>query len=145
MNIGTDYIGVTVVYFCHDGKGNFVMARRSEQARDDQGKWDIGGGKIEPHDSVEDSLRREIKEEYCADVIDFKFLGYRDVHRMTPDGHPTHWIALDHAVLVDPSQVKNGELHKFTDLQWFTLDSRPGDEELHSQLPTFFSNYSDAL
>lgn len=41
---GVDYIGVCVVYFCHDGKGEFVMAKRSSNARDEHGRWDIGGG-----------------------------------------------------------------------------------------------------
>ena len=44
MKKGEDYIGVSVVYFCHDGKGNFVMAKRSENCRDEIGNWDIGGG-----------------------------------------------------------------------------------------------------
>ena len=27
---GVDYIGVTVVFYCHDGKGNFLMHKRSK-------------------------------------------------------------------------------------------------------------------
>ena len=33
MQKGVDFVGISVVYFCHDGKGKFVMAKRSEQAR----------------------------------------------------------------------------------------------------------------
>lgn len=145
MDIGKDYIGVSVVYFCYDGAGRFLMAKRSDNARDEQGKWDIGGGKIEPHDTVIDSLQREVSEEYCADILDYQFLGYRDAHRTLPDGTPTHWIALDFAVKVDPDTVAIGEPHKLTDLQWFTRSTKPRDADMHSQLPLFFTQYNQDL
>ena len=134
MQKGVDYIGVTTVYFCHDGAGNFVMARRSQNARDEQGRWDIGGGGLEYGMKVEDSLRKEIKEENCADVLDFEFLGYRDVHR-EHNGVKTHWIALDFKVLVARDQVVIGEPHKFDVIGWFTLETIP--EDSHSQFPEF--------
>ena len=139
---GIDHIGVCVVYFCHDGKGNFVMARRTENTNDEHGRWDIGGGALDFGESVEGALRREIREEYCTDVLVAEFLGFRDVHR-THNGKKTHWIALDFKVLVDPSKISIGEPHKFDKLGWFTLESMPGN--IHSQLPVFFDKYKDRL
>lgn len=139
---GIDFTGVTLVYFCHDGKGNFVMQKRGAQARDEQGAWDIGGGGLELHDTVENTLRKEIKEEYCTDVVNFEFLGYRDVHRQH-QGQPTHWIALDFKVLIDPAKVKNGEPHKFDEVKWFKLDHCPAN--MHSQWPVFLENYREKL
>ncbi len=139
---GIDHIGVSVIYFCHDGKGNFVMAKRSQNARDEHGNWDIGGGGLEFGDTVENTLKKEIKEEYCADVLDFEFLGFRDVHR-EHQGKPTHWIALDFKALIDPGQVKNGEPHKFDEVRWFTLKVLPSN--LHTQLPIFFEKYKEKL
>lgn len=140
MRPGIDFPGVTVVFFCHDGNGKFVMHRRSAQARDEQGKWDIGGGRLETHDGVEATIRKEIMEEYCAEVLELSFLGFSDVHR-EQNGKATHWVALHCKVRVDPRQVRIGEPDKFSDLAWFTLDTLPAKEELHSQLPTFFENY----
>lgn len=139
---GIDFVGVSVVYFCHDSKGNFVMAKRSQNARDEHGNWDIGGGGLEFGDTVENTLKKEIKEEYCADVLDFEFLGFRDVRRKHLE-KPTHWIALDFKVFVNPKQVKNGELHKFDEIKWFTLDGLPNN--LHSQLPFFLKKYKEKL
>lgn len=144
MQSGKDHIGVSIVYFCHDGQGNFVMHKRSAQTRDEHGKWDIGGGGLELHETVESCLKKEIKEEFCADIISSKFLGFRDVHR-NHNGKLTHWVALDFKILIDPAQVKNGEPHKFDDLRWFTLETCPSDSDLHSQLPIFFSKYQDQL
>jgi 8-oxo-dGTP diphosphatase len=142
MKKGIDSIGIAVVYFCHDGAGNVLLAKRSQNARDEIGCWDIGGGAVELHESVEDTVRKEIKEEYSTDARELEFLGIRDVHR-THDGVPTHWIALDYKVLVDRDSAKIGEPHKFDDLAWFTLNSLPSP--VHSQLPIFLEKYKDKL
>lgn len=142
MKQGVDYPGVTICFFCHDGKGNFIMAKRSKNARDEHGKWDIGAGGLELGFSVEETLRKEIKEEYCTDVLSFAFLGYREIHREY-NGKPTHWIALDFKVLIDPEKVANGEPHKFEDVRMFRFSKMP--ESLHSQLPTFLELYRHKL
>lgn len=59
MQKGVDHIGVSVIYFCHDGKGNFLMQKRGNTSRDEKGTWDIGGGAIEFVDTVEESLKKK--------------------------------------------------------------------------------------
>src|ERR1051326_3270414 len=139
---GKEFIGNSVVYFCHDGQGRVLMHKRGAQAPDEQGKWDIGAGGIEFGDTAEQTLRKEIKEEYSCDVLDFEFLGYRDVVR-NQNGQQTHWVTLDFKVLVDPAQVKNGEPHKFDAVDWFTLNTMPAQK--HSQLDLFIEKYRDRL
>lgn len=139
---GVDYTGISIVYFCHDGKSEFVMAKRSANARDEHGRWDIGGGGLEFGETAGNTLKKEIKEEYCADILNYEFLGYRDVHRVHQD-KKIHWIALDFKVLVDRNQVKNGEPYKFDEVAWFTLNNLP--DNLHSQLPNFFKLYKEKL
>jgi 8-oxo-dGTP pyrophosphatase MutT (NUDIX family) len=145
MQKGIDFVGVSVVYFCHDGQGKFVMHKRSNQARDEHGKWDIGAGGLEVEDSIEQTLKKEIEEEYATEVRSYEFLGIRDVFRQNPDGSRTHWVALDHKVLVDPAKVKNGEPHKFDEVKWFTWSDLPAENELHSQLPIFLEKYKNRL
>ena len=140
---GIDYIGVTVTFICHDGEGNFLLAKRSANCRDEHGTWDPGGGAVELNDTVMNTLEKEIAEEYCTNIIEQEFLGYRDMHRTMPDGTPTHWIALNFKVRVDRSKVANGEPHKFDELGWFTLDTLPSP--LHSQLPSALEKYKDRL
>ncbi len=120
------------------------MAKRSKNSRDEQGVWDIGAGGMEYEDSAEETLKKEIKEEYCADVLSFEFMGYRDIFREYGETS-THWIALDFKVLVNPSQVKIGEPHKFDEIKWFTLNSLPPEGELHSQLPKYLAKYKNQL
>ena len=46
MEEGVEYIGVGVVFFCHDGEGNFILSKRTKNTRDEHGRWDPGGGAI---------------------------------------------------------------------------------------------------
>lgn len=141
MKKGEDYTGVALVFLCHDGQGNYLLSKRTDQCRDEHSTWDPGGGAVEFNDNVTERLKQEIKEEYCTDVIYFEFLGYRDVHRYNQE-KPTHWIALDFKVLVDKTKVRNGEPHKLEKIEWFKLNSLPFP--LHSQFPYFLAKYKIA-
>ena len=139
---GIDYIGVTASYLCHDGEGNVVLSKRGVNCRDEHGRWDCGGGSVEFGHTGEETVRKEVKEEYCADALEVEFLGFRDVFR-EQDGNKTHWVSLDYKVLVDRSQVQNGEPHKFDDVRWFPFGQFP--EPMHSQWPFFLAQYKGRL
>lgn len=142
MEKGLDYTGISVVFFCHDGQGNFLFSKRGKNCRDENGRWDPGGGGLEFGARVEDVLKKEIKEEYGADIQEYEFLGYRDILRKF-QGQKTHWLALDFKVRLDRAQVKNGEPHKFDEIAWFTLDALPSP--VHSQLPSALQKYRQQL
>lgn len=89
---GVDYIGVTCVFFCHDGNGNITLFRRTDKCRDEVGNWDCGSGAMEFGETFEEAVTREIKEEYRCDVVDLKFLGVNNVLRKNGNEN-THWIA----------------------------------------------------
>ncbi len=143
MRKGIDHIGVSVVFFCHDGKGNFLLSKRSINSRDEHGKWDPGGGGVNFGESITSALKREIKEEYCANILEAEFLGFRDVHRVDEKKRKTHWIAIDYKVLINREKVKNGEPKKNEKIGWFTLETLPAP--LHSQFPFFIKKYKNKL
>jgi ADP-ribose pyrophosphatase YjhB (NUDIX family) len=128
---GVDFIGVTCSFVCHDGKGNILMHKRSKNCRDEQGNWDNGGGAHEFGSTIEETVRREIKEEYGADVLELQYIKTYDAHRTLTDGTPTHWLAVLFAAKVDPKQAHNNEPYKIDEIGWFTLDELP--KPLHSQ------------
>ena len=142
MQKGIDYIGVGVSYYCHDGKGKYLMNKRGVNCRDEHGCWDFGGGGIDFGSTVEETLRKEVKEEYCAENIEYSFLGFNDNFR-EQNGKKVHWIQLHYLVKVDPKEVKNGEPHKFDEIGWFDLNNLP--QPLHSQALKELSLYQDKL
>ena len=138
-------IRVSVIAFCHDGNGNYLLSKRSAACRDEQGKWEpVAGGGLKFGETAEDATRREIKEEGCADVLTLEFLGYRDVFR-EHDGNPTHWLAMDFRALINPAEAKIGEPHKCDEQRWVTIEELEKMDDLHSQFPIFIEKYRDVL
>jgi 8-oxo-dGTP diphosphatase len=130
---GIDFIGVTCAFVCHDGKGKVLLHKRSKNCRDEQGRWDTGAGAHEFGETIEDTTRREIKEEYGANAFNVQFLKTYDLHRELDDGTKTHWVVVTYAVQVDPKQVKNNEPYKIDDIGWFSYENLP--KPLHSAAP----------
>ncbi|MDP2631596.1 MAG: NUDIX domain-containing protein [Candidatus Uhrbacteria bacterium] len=139
---GEDYIGVCVVFFCHDGAGRVLLHRRAQACRDEQGRWDCGGGSMEHGEDWEGAIRREVKEEYCVDPTCVDFVCAENVLRDN-NGVKTHWIALLHLVLVDPSQVDIGEPDKIDEIGWFLPGEFP--EPGHSMLQSHFELVKDLI
>ena len=139
---GIDYIGVTVCFVAHDGEGNVLLHKRSQNCRDERGRWDNGGGALEFGEGLTDGVRREIQEELTALAKEVRYLGSIEVHRVNDDGLPTHWIAMVHAALVDPTEVAVAEPHKIDDIGWFTRATLP--DPLHSQCHRVLAMAADA-
>lgn len=137
---GIDHIGVSASFIVHDGKGNILLQKRSLQCRDEQGRWDVGGGAIEFGEAVEDAVRREVMEELTTEPLEVEFLTVYDAHRVAADGRSSHWVAIMHVVKVNPATVSIGEPHKIDEIGWFTSANLP--EPLHSQ---FWKSYKIAL
>jgi len=131
MKAGIDFIGITTPFFCHDGQGNFILHKRSNQCRDERGFWDVGSGKLEFGQTLEESVLREVKEEYgCIGIIQNQLPPYTLLR--THEGVKTHWIAIPFLILVDPKKMKNNDPDKITEVGLFSLLKLP--KPLHSGL-----------
>ena len=139
---GVSFVGVSTCFFCYRSDGMFFLAKRSKNARDEQGRWEMGGGGLKWGLTALENIERELKEEFNAEPKDIKFLGYRDVFRKNKD-QDTHWLCLDFAVLVDEKNVRINEPDMFDDGGWFTLNSLPNP--LHSQQQIFFDKNKNEL
>ncbi len=136
MKIGSDYVGISTPFYCHDQEGYLLMHKRGNACRDEQGRWDPGGGKLEFDLSVEENVLQEVLEEYCCKGEIVGRLPAHDVFRQM-DGVKTHWLAVPFFVRVRREEVKIGEPEKMSEIGWYTLATLP--EPLH----TGFKHTSD--
>lgn len=64
MNLPHKIIGVAVIW---DDTGKILIDRRLPQGAMG-GLWEFPGGKVEPSETVEDCIKREVKEELGIDI-----------------------------------------------------------------------------
>lgn len=140
---GVSFPGISTVFFCYDDKNRLFLAKRSALARDEHGRWDAGAGGLKHGQTLEENVRRELLEEYGVEPLRVDFIGYRDVFRVLADGTPTHWVAMDFAVRVDPAKVRLCEPDMFDDSGWFAVDDLPSP--LHSQFELFMQSHGKKL
>lgn len=140
---GISFVGISTPFFCYDGNGKFLMTKRSQNCRDEQGKWEIPAGGLKWGCTTGDNITREVQEELGATAQCISFMGYREAFRTLADGTPTHWLIMDFSVLVDPAEVSINEPDKMDALGWFTLDKQPAP--LHSLHDMFMQKYSEQI
>lgn len=145
MNPGIDYVGITTVFFCHDGKGNFLFHKRSNKCRDEHGRWDLGSGKLEHGLTLRENVLKEVLEEYGCEGIIQEELPPIDIFR-EHNGNKTHWLAVSFFILVSPDEVKNNEPDKMEEIGWFKLGEFPtplhqGFEMQFETLKDYFEKY----
>ena len=133
---GVDFIGITCTFFCHDGKGNFLLNKRSQKCRDERGTWDCGSGALKFGESFEEGTRREVREEYGVEIKKLQQVQVRNVLRTNHEGEQTHWVAIVFTCLIDAKKVKNGDPDKIEELRWFHYSELP--TPLHSQFEHHF-------
>ncbi len=142
MKPGVDYIGVSVPFYCNDGKGNFVFHKKSKRCRDEQGKWDTGAGEINFGETVEEGVLRELKEEYgCKGKIQEQLPPHSILRKQK--GKNTHWLVIPFFILVDPKKVKIKEPHKIDEIGWFKLNNLP--KPLHTGFQFSFKKYKKSF
>lgn len=94
-----------------------------------QDKWMVPGGGVEWGESLEETVRREIKEETTLDITDIHLLGVQESVLSPEFFKPAHIIFLDYcAKLVGGNLQLNQELQQY---QWimpeaaYALDLKP--------------------
>jgi 8-oxo-dGTP diphosphatase len=127
MEFGKDYVGISVVFACHDGNGKFLFAKRGKGARDGHGLWEISAGGLECGETITEGLHRELLEEFCVRPKKVEFIGYKETILRENDGtFIKHWISFEHLVEVDSNEVRIGEPDKCEAIEWRSIDDMPG-------------------
>jgi ADP-ribose pyrophosphatase YjhB (NUDIX family) len=83
-------VGATVLIL--DGDDRLLMVRRT-----DNGCWGVPGGVMELGESIEDTAKRETKEEIGIDIQDIKLFGVysgQELHYQYPDGAEVYNVSV---------------------------------------------------
>lgn len=114
--------GVAAVIITADG----ILLQR----RDDNGKWGLPGGGVEPGESVRVAIVREVREETGLEVEPLRLIGvYSDPvnHQIVtyPDGNVIHYVSTVFECAIRGGALACGE--ESLELGFFPPDALPDD------------------
>ncbi len=65
---------IKVVAALIEKDGKYLIAKRSTGSGEVLGKWEFPGGKVEEHETEEEAIEREIKEEFEVNIKAIRYL-----------------------------------------------------------------------
>jgi ADP-ribose pyrophosphatase YjhB (NUDIX family) len=91
-----------------DDRGRILLIRRGKAP--DLGEWSIPGGAVELGESIEEALRREIREETGLDVAVGPLLEiFERVERDAAGAIQFHYVVLDYRCTVTGGELRAGD------------------------------------
>ncbi len=120
MEPGKDYIGVGCGALIVNERGETLLIKRKN--RNEIGLWCKPGGTVEFGETVEDAIRREIREEVGVEIELLEPLGF--TNQILPT-EKEHWVAFHYLAHITKGEPKNMELDKTEEIRWFPLDKLP--------------------
>ncbi len=116
-----------------NAEGKILLIHRNTPKRT---QWEIPGGKIDPGESEQETVVREIHEEVAVDIELIKRLGAREFHEDAFTMHYTWYLGR-----ITHGQPMIGEPAQYNDLRYF---SRSELEKIRSELSGNTKNFLDA-
>jgi mutator protein MutT len=123
MKKGKDYIGIGVGVMLFNDKGELLLTKRGQGAKNERGCWEIPGGGVEFGETLAQAVIREAKEEIGVDIEITQQLFSID-HLIPAENQ--HWVATPFLATMAAGQVpKILEPHKCEAIGWYALDKLP--------------------
>lgn len=119
MKKGVDYIGVGIGAVLFNKEGKIFLSKRGQKARNERGRWECPGGALEFGDSFENTIVREIKEEFGIDIEVVDQLA--TFNHLIPEENQ-HWVALCFICKLKSGEPQILEPEKCEEIGWFTME-----------------------
>src|SRR3989338_1151503 len=117
MKRAVDYIGVGVGAVVVNNEGKLFLALRGKEAKNEKRRWEFPGGSFELWETLEDTIIREMMEEYGFEIEIIELLCV--TNHMIPD-EKQHWVAPAFICKIRSGEPKILEPHKCDAIGWFT-------------------------
>lgn len=123
MKRGVDYIGVSAGAIIVNDEERIFLAKRSMHTKNEKGHWETPGGSVEFGETLEQAAKREIFEEYGAEIEIIEQWPAAD--HLIPN-EKQHWVATTFLARFKPgSEPRICEPEKCDEIGWFTLSNLP--------------------
>jgi len=112
-------VGVGVMIINSEGKILLCLRQGSHGA----GEWSFPGGGIEFGDTMEKTVKKEVKEETNLEVDNLELVSVADERRYLNEGK--QYVMIGFKVNSFSGELKLMEPDKFVEWNWFSLDNLP--------------------
>jgi 8-oxo-dGTP diphosphatase len=119
IQIGKDVIGVGMGALIFNQDGKLLLTKRGPQAKNERGKWEIPGGSLEFGETLEQGLKREIREELGIEIQVGEMLQLCD-HIIPEEGQ--HWVSPTYICQIVSGVPTIMEPEKCDQIGWFWLE-----------------------
>lgn len=119
MKPGIDYIGVGTGAVIVNEEGKILLTRRGPKARNQVGKWEAPGGRVEFGETAKQTIIREIKEELDIDIRVNFLLGFVDD---IIEEEKQHWVGTTWLASIVNGEPKIMEKENCDGLGWFSVE-----------------------
>ena len=122
MQPGKDFIGVGCGALIVNDKNETLLIKRTSKSRNEAGFWSKPGGLVDFGETVEDAIKREIKEELGIEIELADYLGYTD-HIISAEKQ--HWVAINYSAKIVNGEPRIMEPEKIDEIRWFKFNDLP--------------------
>lgn len=119
MKRGIDYIGVGIGAVIINPEGKMLLAKRGQKAKNERGRWEFPGGAVEFGDTMEATIKREMKEELDVEIEVLKLLS--PIDHIIPEENQ-HWVTSTFIAKIVKGAPKIMEQEKCDEIGWFSLE-----------------------
>jgi 8-oxo-dGTP diphosphatase len=119
---GHQFVGVGVGAIVLNAKGKVFLAKRGQEASNDQGLWGSPGGEVEFGETLTTAIQRELLEEFDMVIEPICQIAAFD-HLL--NGGQEHWVSVAFIALHISGEPCIKEPGKCSDFGWFSLDALP--------------------
>ncbi|MCA9352007.1 NUDIX domain-containing protein [Patescibacteria group bacterium] len=118
MKKGVDYVGVGVGALIKNENNEYFLSKRGMGCRNEVGTWEFPGGGVEFGDSLEETIIREMDEEYNLKIKVLDLV--KTVDHMIPN-ESQHWVAITFLCEIVSGEPHINEPDKCSQIGWFSL------------------------
>lgn len=120
MKRGVDYIGVGVGAIIINADQQLFLSLRGPKAQNQRGKWEFPGGSVEFNETLEQTIVREIDEEYGIKIAVVELLDVVD--DILPE-EKQHWVAPTFICKHLSGIPTIREVEKCSEIGWFSISN----------------------
>ncbi len=139
MKPGVDYIGIGFGVALFNDRGEVLLIRRGEKAKNEPLTWALPGGAVDFGETIDTAAAREMREELGINIA---VNGHSPAYdHLLPDTRQ-HWITMVVYAKLEGGTPTIMEPEKCAEIGWFSVDTLPSPaSEMLKPAITYLKNY----